>query len=167
MTLICSAVDVLSKARIWSSTKSLSGDPAQNFNWCPSKSPVVRVELHNVTPCTAITKEARLPSLVSMLLRPKLPCTQSLTSGGRGRVVGRDFQRRPKHKLVLLQTWPSPPTAEAVQTPTQGPYLVGGENNHRCPCLGLYPTRGVHGITGRRSSRVWMAAVHPAATIDP
>ena len=54
---------------------------------------------------------------------------------------------------------PSLPTAEAVQTPTQEPNLVGREDNHRCPCLDLYPNRGGHGITGRRSSRVWKAAV--------
>ena len=44
------------------------------FNWCPSDPPVVRVELRDITPRTAITKETHLLSLANMLSRLKPPC---------------------------------------------------------------------------------------------
>ena len=105
--------------------------------------------MRDIAPRTAITKEARLPSLASMLSQLKPPCTttshkwrprESSWTGPPGAHEG--LTKRSKHRLMLPQAWPSLPTAKAVQTPTQDPNLVGGEDNHGCPCLDLYPDRG-------------------------
>lgn len=74
----------------------LGSGPREKFNWCPSDSPAVRVELRDIAPRTAITKEARLPSLASMLSQLKPPAPQPLTSGGRGRAVGLASRVLPK-----------------------------------------------------------------------
>ena len=141
----------------------------KKFNWCPSNSPVVRVELHDIAPRTAITKEARLPSLASMLSRLKPPCTTTShkwrpREGGWTGSPGcpKGTSQRDPSPAVLPQARPSPPTAEAVQTPTQDPNLVGGEDNHRCPCPDQYPNRGSMASLGAAALECgWPQSIRP------
>jgi len=76
------------------------------------------------------------------------PTSHSVKSGGRGRAVGQELLRDPStspccHEPGCPRLRPKP-----FELQPKDPYLVGGEDNHRCPCQDRYPNRGAMASLG-------------------